>query len=164
MFGIKMPWTKRRERLAAEAAARREEETKRRVAYESKLFQAQQELLKKRSDANKQYPQFKKADSPLPQKSVPLVKPIERTASTEPVTSYGAPNWPWLDETIRKVEEHDLPKPFEGGGGAFDGAGASGDWTNDSSPAVDSSPSSSCDSSSGYSDGGGIESSGGTCD
>lgn len=138
MFGIKMPWTKRRE-------AREAEESRQQAEFDDLHRRIALKRAKARATWTNQPP--------------PMVAP-SMYASAPPQTDL---TWAALANPIHNPYGHyeqPAPVPLTGRGGAFDGGGATGDWRG--SDAGDSGSSHSLSSSGSSSDGGG-SSDGGSC-
>lgn len=127
MFGIKMPWTKRKERIAAEKAVRAREVERQRLDHlDWTARRGRGAVISARpavSDSNTY-----RDDSGL----IPAILATQLFAER---TNYSQP-----------VEY--TPASMSGGGGSFDGGGSSGDWSGSSSSSDSGSSSSDSYSSS----------------
>lgn len=143
MFGIKMPWTKRREAL--EAAKRRDEERaqhrrameaarKEHERYTGLLIQRERARAER---AEREAKQWRDAQD--------SVRTHDLFGSPTPAIEF--PRWP---QPTSREWDSTAPAAFQAAGGSFDGGGASGDWKPaEAAPASDSGTASSPSSSGG---------------
>jgi hypothetical protein len=158
MFGIKMPWTRRRERLLEQARAEREaarkqedEDRKRRMEAARKEHERYTRLLIERERgraerAEKEAQRLREAQE--------SVRNHDLFGSPTPAIEF--PRWT-TESPVSREWDSTGPAVFKAGGGSFDGGGSSGDWSRSdagNSGGSDNSSSSSDSGSSGSSGGG----------
>lgn len=163
MFGIKMPWTRRREALLARARAEREaerkkedDERKRRMEAARKEHERYTTLLIERERARALRAEKEARELRYAQETV-----SRHDLFGNPTPAIEYPRWRHAEPaSVSREWDSTAPEVFKAGGGTFDGGGASGDWSRSDSSSSCSSSSSSSDSGSSSSDSG----SSGGCD